>query len=116
MQRAIRTALLTAIRNLYLYYYSSPTSRDVASSGSWLIRTILRRGLNIRRVEVRMERLALELGERARCVLQSLTLDLWRQGCESCSVFDITSGSPLCRGLTRATYILCIEHPRRRRD
>ncbi len=24
----------------------------------------------------------------------------------------ITSGSPLCRGLTRATYILCIEHLR----
>ncbi len=33
MQRAIGTALLTAIWNLYLYYYSSPTSRDVASSG-----------------------------------------------------------------------------------
>jgi hypothetical protein len=32
MQRAIRTALLTAIRNLGLYYYSSPPSRDVASS------------------------------------------------------------------------------------
>ncbi len=28
----------------------------------------------------------------------------------------ITSGSPLCRrGLTRATYILCIEHPRPKR-
>jgi hypothetical protein len=66
-------------------------------------------------VEVRMERLALELGERARCVLQSLTLNLWRQGCESCSVFDITPGSPLCRGLTRATYILCIERRRKRR-
>ncbi len=24
----------------------------------------------------------------------------------------ITLGPPLCRGLTRATYILCIEHPR----
>ncbi len=31
--------------------------------------------------------------------------------CENC----ITSGSPLCRGLTRATYILCIEHPRPKR-
>ncbi len=28
----------------------------------------------------------------------------------------ITSGSPLCRGLTRATYILCIEHPRPKRE
>ncbi len=27
----------------------------------------------------------------------------------------ITLGSPLCRGLTRATYILCIEHPRQMR-
>jgi hypothetical protein len=27
----------------------------------------------------------------------------------------ITLGSPLCRGLTRATYILCIEHPRPKR-
>jgi hypothetical protein len=35
MQRAIRTALLTAIRNLGLYYYGCPPpSRDVASS--WL--------------------------------------------------------------------------------
>jgi hypothetical protein len=32
LQRAIRTALLTAIQNLVLYYYSSPPSRDVASS------------------------------------------------------------------------------------
>ncbi len=29
MQRAIRTALLTVIRTLYLYYYSSPTSREL---------------------------------------------------------------------------------------
>ena len=28
MQRAIQTALLCAIRNLGLYYYSSPPSRD----------------------------------------------------------------------------------------
>jgi hypothetical protein len=62
MQRAIRTALLTAIRNLYLYYYSSPTSRDVASSGSWLIRTILRRGYTQTRGGPNGE-LALELGE-----------------------------------------------------
>ncbi len=34
MQRAIRSVLLTAIRNLSLYYYSSPPSRDVTSS--WL--------------------------------------------------------------------------------
>jgi hypothetical protein len=32
MQRAIQTALLAAIRNLSLYYYSSSPSRDVASS------------------------------------------------------------------------------------
>jgi hypothetical protein len=32
MQRAIRTALLTAIRNLSLYYYSLAPSLNVASS------------------------------------------------------------------------------------
>ena len=32
MQRAIRTALLNTISEPQLYYYSSPPSRDVASS------------------------------------------------------------------------------------
>ncbi len=38
MQRAIRTALMTAIRNLYLYYYSSPQAAmsQALDWGSWL--------------------------------------------------------------------------------
>ncbi len=56
---------------------------------------------NIGHVEVRIA------GEGARhknhyCMSMSRVL------CENC----IRSGSPLCRGLTRDTYILCIEHPR----
>ncbi len=110
MQRAIRTALLTAIRNLGLYYYSSPPGRDVTSS--WLeivaefdsdadIFDRMRGGSNSERGSKALEPLlrAREQGAQT------------SEPCENC----ITSGSPLCRGLTRATYILCIEHPRPKR-
>jgi hypothetical protein len=69
--------------------------------GSWLSLTRTRlyisdiRHVDIRHVEVRIA------GEGARH-------SNLRRLCENC----ITSGSPLCRSLTRATYILCIEHLR----
>jgi hypothetical protein len=102
MQRAIRTALLTAIRNLRLYYYSSPPSRDVAEF-DWDANIFdrMRGGPNSKRGNKALEPLlhAREQGART------------SEPRENC----ITSGSPLCRGLTRATYILCIEHPRPKR-
>ncbi len=70
----------------------------------WLGRICL-----IWRVEVRIAR------EGARrlnlsCVRGSRAFETSEQR-ENC----ITLGSPLCRGLTRATYILCIEHLRLKR-
>jgi hypothetical protein len=111
MQRAIRTALLTAIRNLGLYYYSSPPSRDVA--GSWLeIVAELDSDADI------VDRTCGgSNSERGRKALESLLL-VREQGARTSEPREncMTLGSPLCRGLTKATYILCIEHPRRRRD
>jgi hypothetical protein len=104
MQRAIPTALLSTIRNLSFYYYSSPPSRD-ASSLSWgsrlsltWTRIYLIGGLNSERGSEALEPLlhAREQGTRT------------SEPSENC----ITPGSPLCRDLNRATYILCTEHPR----
>ncbi len=100
-------ALLTAIRNLGLYYYSSPPSRDAASSWLEIVAEFdsdadlfdrTRKGPNSMRGRKALDPLlhAREQGART------------SEPCENC----ITSGSPPCRGLTRATYILCIEHPR----
>ncbi len=107
MQRAIRTALLTAIQNLDLYYYSSPPSRNVASSWFGIVAEfdsgadIVDRthgGPNSKRGRKAFEPLLLVRVQGART----------SEPCEKC----ITLGSPLCRGLTRATYILCIERRR----
>jgi hypothetical protein len=69
--------------------------------GSWLSLTRTRGGPNSTRGSKVLEPLlrAREQGART------------SEPCENC----IMSGSPLCRGLTRATYILCIEHPRPKR-
>ncbi len=107
MQRAIPTALLTAIRNLGLYYYSSPPSCDVASSWLGIVAELdsdadivdrTRGGPNSKRGRKALEPLLLVREQGART----------SEPRENC----IMSGSPLCRGLTRATYILCIEHRR----
>ncbi len=57
MQRAIPTALLTAIRNLDLYYYSSPQAAmsQALDWGSWLSLTRMRIYL-IRRMEAQIAR------------------------------------------------------------
>jgi hypothetical protein len=100
--------LLTAIRNLGLYYYSSPPSRNVGST--WLgivaefdsdadISDQTRGGPNSTRGSKALESLL-----RAR--EQGVRTSEPRENC-------ITSGS--CRVLTRTTYNLCIEHPRPKR-
>jgi hypothetical protein len=110
MQRTIRMALLTAIQNLGLYYYSSPPSRDVASSWLGIVAEFdsdadiidqTSRGPNSERGSK-----TLESPFRAR--EQGAQTSEPRENC-------MTLGSPLCRGLARATYILCIEHPRPKR-
>ncbi len=108
MQRAIRTALLTAIQNLGLYYYSSPPSRHVASSWLGIVAEFdsdadifdrTRGSPNSMRGRKALEPLLRAREQAARTA-------------EGCVRNAFTSGSPLCRGWTRATYILCIEHPR----
>ncbi len=110
MQRAIRTALLTTIRNLGLYYYSSPLSRDVASSWLWDCGWVwLGRGY-IWSDAWRSEQRELEQGTRTSIVWEGAGLSNLRTALEFHHI-----GSPLCMGLTRATYILCIKHPRQMR-
>jgi hypothetical protein len=107
MQRAIGIALLTAIRNLALHYYSSPPSPDVASS---------RLGIKAEfdsDADIFDRTHGGPISERGSKALEPLLREreqgaLTSEQRENC----ITLGSPLCRGLIRATYILCIEHPR----
>jgi hypothetical protein len=113
MQRAILKAFLSAIRTSACTTTAPPPppSRDFASSwGSWLSLTRTRIYL-IGCVEVQIARKGARRSN-LYCVRGSRALsNLKRENC-------ITSGSPLCRGLTKATYILCIlriEHQRLKR-
>jgi hypothetical protein len=107
MQRAIWTMLLSAIWNLVLYYYSSPPSRDVTSSWLGFVAELtLTQIYLIWRVEVRRGKRGSKVLEPLLCAREQSARTSERH--ENC----ITSGSPLCRGLTRASYIFCIEHQR----
>jgi hypothetical protein len=99
-----------AIRNLGLYYYNSPPPPQAAmlQAFDWLSLTRTRIYL-IRRVEVRIAREGAWRSNSIAC--EGARCSNLRRLREKC----IMSGSPLCRGLTRATYILSIEHPRPKR-
>ncbi len=111
MQRGIQSVLLNAIRNLGLYYYSSTPPKPwchklliVDRGWVWIGHDIfdqMRRGPNGERGSKELEP---QLNKREQGARTSEPCEIW-----------ITSGSPLCRGSTRATYILCIEHPRPKR-
>ncbi len=102
MWRAIRTALLTAIRNLSLYHYSSPPICNVASS--WL-------GIVDKfdsEADIFDQKYGGPNSKKGSKALEREQVAWTSEPLENC----ITSGSPLCRGLIRANYILYIEHLR----